>query len=201
MCGVRGGEGEIKRRLGLLWSGGRGDYYVGSRTWAMAHGICMSGMLIRGHSVAWLMWLMWQGTASRVEEITVSWRCPLGLLIFIWLCRRFVSSFSFFVCCCAFLNFYSLFFGSLLLFCFHCGSRHVVVAVASVLLGNSIFCHGFWANFKWLTYMYMYPLYRICMYVCRSMCADSSGLPMNSFSPVTISCTICLDFIFILPHC
>lgn len=56
----------------------------------MGHGPWhMSGMLIRGHSVAWLMWLMWQGRASRVEEITVSWRCPLGLLIFIWLCRRF----------------------------------------------------------------------------------------------------------------
>lgn len=162
----------------------------------MGHGPWhMSGMLIRGHSVAWLMWLMWQGRASRVEEITVSWRCPLGLLIFIWLCRRFVFFFLFFFCC-AFLNFYSLFSASLLLFCFHCGSRHVVVA--SVVLGNSIFCHGFWANFKWLTYIYMYPVYdRICM----CMCADSSGLPMNSFSPVTISCTICLDFIFILPHC
>lgn len=42
-------------------------------------------------------------------------------------------------------------FASLLLFCFHCGSRHAVV----VVLGNSIFCHGFWANFKWLTYIYL----------------------------------------------
>lgn len=89
---------------------------------------------------------------------------------------RFLFFFFFFAfCCCAFLNFYSLFFASLLLFCFHCGSPHVVVAVASVVLGNSIFCHGFWANFKWLTYIYMYPVY---MYVCVLTARGCQWIPL-----------------------
>lgn len=58
--------------------------------------------------------------------------------------------------------FFFVFFASLLLFCFHCGSRHVVV-----VLGNSIFCHGFWANFKWLTY--------ICTYIYLSMQQGQHG--------------------------
>lgn len=165
----------------------------------MGHGPWhMSGMLIRGHSVAWLMWLMWQGQgrASRVEEITVSWRCPLGLLIFIWLCRRFVFFFLFFFafCCCAFLNFYSLSF----LRPFYC---FVFTAVAVTLLLLLLLL--FWViQFSATVFGQISNdsrTYTCIRYIC--MCADSSGLPMNSFSPVTISCTICLDFIFILPHC
>lgn len=166
----------------------------------MGHGPWhMSGMLIRGHSVAWLMWLMWQGRASRVEEITVSWRCPLGLLIFIWLCRRFFFFFLF-----LFFVLSSTFILSFLrpFYCF------VFTAVAVTLLLLLLFwviqfsatVFGQISNDSRI-YVYVHVSGISYMYVCMCMCADSSGLPMNSFSPVTISCTICLDFIFILPHC
>lgn len=146
----------------------------------MGHGPWhMSGMLIRGHSVAWLMWLKWQGQgrASRVEEITVSWRCPLGLLIFIWLCRRFVFFFLFF-----FLLFVAVLSSTFILsflrpfYCF------VFTAVAVTLLLLLLFwviqfsatVFGQISNDSRI-YIYMYPVY---MYVCVLTARGCQWIPL-----------------------
>lgn len=101
----------------------------------------MSGMLIRGHSVAWLMWQQATG-GSGGRQSNWSWSCPLGLMIFIWLCWRIF----FFVAALAALstysfqghtfNFYSWFY------CFVFTAVAVGLVVSSAW-GNSIFCHNF----------------------------------------------------------
>jgi len=129
----------------------------------------MSGMLIRGHSVAWLMWQQAVATAkaaaaaakSAAEAVTRVGDAPRGRLIFIWLCRRFLYFYFYFYfphfLFCPGLqshtfNFYAL---SVFLRHFYC---FVFTAVAVnkccsrcyfwvIQFSATIFI---WANFKWL---------------------------------------------------